>query len=437
MRDMRGILQAEQISGSAAIQVRELAYAWLTLTRKRSRHLLAALASALLGLAALEVSLRILPLKRASSLANDVYTAYGSFPGGIYFTEPQTRMNFMVPGFETENFWNGYSWRHRTDELGFRNPPGLRDRSLLLLGDSLIYGHGVEEEWTVAHLLRTRYRLPAYNMARQGDCLYQQYILVRLYLDELKPRTVVLFGFFNDFRDLLFYRTAEELEQMPETRLDFAALRDRVAKLGRDPEYPFQRYAYRLRTLRLLRGLARSLQGEWIPRAEAAAPDPLAAVVLEEDPFHKASRYYRRALADLHRRTTAAGAGLQVVLLDAGPVVGPAGERANERMEMLLLQASRETGFSFVTTRDVFTGCGDCLLPRDGHLSPQGHARLARFLAPRLRPRKAGFASPAEEAPPAYSLRGLPGAALPLPAASSSGSAPSQVNDSSLALPRP
>jgi hypothetical protein len=343
------------------------------------------LASALLGLAALEVSLRVRPLKRASSLANDVYTAYGSFPGGIYFTEPQTGMNFMVPGFGTENFWNGYSWRHRTDELGFRNPPGLRDRSLLLLGDSMIYGHGVEEEWTVAHLLRTRHRLPAYNMARQGDCLYQQYILVRLYLGELKPRTVVLFAFLNDFHDLLSYRTAEELERMPETRLDFAALRDRVEKLGRDPAYPLPRHAYRLRSLRLLRGLARSLQGDWISRAEAAAPDPLAAAVLEEEPFRKASRYYRRALADLHRRTTAAGTGLQVVLLDPGPVVGPAGERANERMETLLLQASRETGFAFATTRDVFKGCGDCFLPGDGHLSPRGHARLARFLATRLK----------------------------------------------------
>ena len=343
------------------------------------------LASALLGLAALEVSLRVRPLKRASSLANDVYTAYGSFPGGIYFTEPRTGMSFMVPGFETENFWNGYSWRHRTDELGFRNPPGLRDRSLLLLGDSLIYGHGVEEEWTVAHLLRTRYRLPAYNMARQGDCLYQQYILVRLYLGELKPRTVVLFAFLNDFHDLLSYRTAEELERIPETRLDFAALRDRVEKLGRDPAYPFPRYAYRLRSLRLLRGLARSLQGDWISRAEAAAPDPLAAAVLEEEPFRKASRYYRQALADLQRRTTVAGTSLQVVLLDPGPVVGPAGERANERLETLLLQASRETGFAFVTTRDVFKGCGDCFLPEDGHLSARGHARLARFLATRLK----------------------------------------------------
>lgn len=358
----------------------------LTLTRKPSRRLLAALASALLGLAALEVSLRVLPLRRASALANDVYTAYGSFPGGIYFTEPRTRMNFMVPGFETENFWNGYSWRHRTDELGFRNPPGPRDRSLLLLGDSLIYGHGVEEEQTVAHLLRTRHGLPAYDMARQGDCLYQQYVLVRLYLDELKPRTVVLFVFLNDFRDLLSYRTAEELERMPETRLDFAALRGRVAELGRDPEYPVHRHAYRFRALRLLRGLARSLHGDWIPRAEAA-DDPLAAAVLEEDSFGRASRYYRRALADLHRRTAAAGADLRVVLLDVGPVVGPAGERATERLEKLLLEAGRETGFSFLTTRDVFTGCGGCFLPGDGHLSPRGHGRLARFLAPRTRPR--------------------------------------------------
>ncbi len=355
------------------------------------------LLSSLLGLGVLEIALRTLPLKRASTLSNEVYTAYGSFPGGIYFTEPETRMSFMVPGFETENFWNGYSWRHRTDGLGFRNPPGLKDRSLLLLGDSLIYGHGVEEEQTVAHLLRTREGRPAYNMARQGDCLYQQYVLLRLYCgdcgeyrDELAPRTVVLFVFFNDFADLFFYRTREEIERMPELRLDARALRQRVADLGKDPRYPPQRQLYRFRSLRLLRGAARSLfSGDWMARAEAApaGKDDLAAAVLQPERFALASRYYRRILGECQRLATEKGIDLRVVLLDVGAGAGSDGQRAYERLRLFLGKTSGEVGFSFTTTAGVFAGCGDCFLPHDGHLSPQGHDRLARFLNAELRNR--------------------------------------------------
>lgn len=359
----------------------------MAVPRVRLRRLAVLLVSSLLALGALEIALRALPLKRASALANEVYTAYGSFPGGIYFTEPETRINFMVPGFATVNFWNGYSWRHRTDGLGFRNPPGLKDRSLLLLGDSLIYGHGVEEEQTAAHLLRARQARPAYNMARQGDCLYQQYVLLRLYRDELAPRTVVLFVFLNDFADLLSYRSREELERMPELGLDDRALRQRVAELGRHPEYPLRRQLYRSRSLRLLRGAARSFSGDWMARAEAApaGPEDLAAAVLEPEPFALASRYYRRVLEECQRLAAEKGADLRVVLLDVGAAAGPDGRRAYGRLAPFLAEAGREAGFSCSTTAGLFEGCGDCFLPGDGHLSPRGHARLAGFLDAVLR----------------------------------------------------
>lgn len=350
--------------------------------RRRVRRLGAILLSSLLGLGVLEIALRTLPLKRASTLANEVYTAYGSFPGGIYFTEPETRINFMVPNFTVENFWNGYSWRHRTDGLGFRNPPGVTDRSLLLLGDSLIYGHGVEESQTAASLLRTRYGRPAYDMARQGDCLYQQYVLLRLYHRELAPKTVVLFVFLNDFSDLLFYRTREEIEQMPELRLDDRALRQRVADLGKAPVYPVQRQLYRFRSLRLLRGVAKSFSGDWMARAEAAPAGlgGLAAAVLQPEPFALASHYYRRVLAECQRIASGEKAELKVVLLNVGAAVGPDGRRANERLRGFLQEASTEIGFSFATTAGIFEGCGECFLPHDGHFSPEGHLRLARFL---------------------------------------------------------
>jgi hypothetical protein len=92
---------------------------------------------------------------------------------------------------------NGLRWRHATDARGFRNPDGVPTQ-VLLLGDSMIYGHGVEEPATVAGVLRREHAIAAYDMSRQGSCLYDDYVLLRLWLERLRPRQVVLFVFVND-----------------------------------------------------------------------------------------------------------------------------------------------------------------------------------------------------------------------------------------------
>ena len=175
---------------------------------------------------------------------------------------------------------------------------------------------------------------------------------------------------------------------MPELRLDDRALRQRVADLGRNPRYPLRRQLYRARSLRLLRGATRSLfSGDWMARAEAAGEDDLAAAVLQPERFALASRYYRRVLGECQRLAAEKGIDLRVVLLDVGAGAGSDGQRAYERLRLFLGETSGEVGFSFTTTAGVFAGCGDCFLPHDGHLSPQGHDRLARFLNTELRNR--------------------------------------------------
>ena len=123
-------------------------------------------------------------------------------------------------------------------------------------------------------------------------------------------------------------------------------------------------------------------------RAEAAPArlGDLAAAVLQPEPYALASRYYRRVLGECQRLAAEKGIDLQVVLLDVGAGVGPDGRRAYERLQGFLQETSSEMGFSFATTAGIFDGCGDCFLPHDGHFSPQGHARLARFLDARLPP---------------------------------------------------
>src|SRR5215467_7764816 len=46
-----------------------------------------------------------------------------------------------------------YYWHHKTDAMGFRNPADRTQASIVLLGDSMVYGHGVEETSTIRHHL--------------------------------------------------------------------------------------------------------------------------------------------------------------------------------------------------------------------------------------------------------------------------------------------
>lgn len=349
------------------------------------RHLFGLLLSGLVFWGALEAVLRLAPGLVGPPLANWVYTRYGNFYGGIYFHEPVTDMNFHRPGFVVENYFNGYRWRHATDARGFRNPPDV-DTGWLLLGDSMIYGHGVEEAQTVSARLREDFGHPAYNMGRQGACLYQQYVFLRLYLDDLDPDRVVLFVFANDVDDLLGYRTAEELRNLPERDYDYEALRRRIADPGMQRDVPVRQLPYLSKVLRLLRGLVHELAlASWVATAEAAdavdgEPLPYVQTILDDERFEAAAGYYRRLLPELDRRAGDLGATLHVVLLDVGDLLGPGGVEAQDRLDRLLREVTQTSEIPYAHTRPLFAECADCFLPGDGHLSPEGHRRLAGLL---------------------------------------------------------
>jgi hypothetical protein len=75
------------------------------------------------------------------------------------------------------------------------------DRSLLL-GDSVVYGHGVEFEHTMGHYLERRSGLRVANLGRPGDCAFQEAYLLTAYLPVFTPRFVVHVFSPNDIQDL-------------------------------------------------------------------------------------------------------------------------------------------------------------------------------------------------------------------------------------------
>jgi hypothetical protein len=347
--------------------------------------LVAATLPTLALLAVFEVVLRSFPALLPMKVATAVYSVYGDKPGDIYFRDRPTRSVFMWPNYETTAFWNGYRWRHRTDALGFRNPPDLADRSLVLLGDSMIYGHGVEENDTVAHFLRTEYGRGAYSGARQGDCLYQEYLVARRLLPKLRPKTLVVTTFINDFEDLEIYRKPDEIAEPTELSLDVDALNTRI-------DHPRNRFrlseqVYRLKVWRL--GVAawdflRTRSAAAAEGAAAGGQPPFTFAITDDARYAPIAHYYEVVLADLARRTHEAGTELVLLDLDLGDALYPNMVPAQDRVWALLESIAQANGIRALDTRAIYTGCETCFLAHDGHLTREGHHRLAGYLAAQL-----------------------------------------------------
>jgi hypothetical protein len=306
----------------------------------------------------------------------------------MYFYDEASGIHFLRRDFETEAYFNGYRWRHTTDSFGFRNPPDLETRRLLLLGDSMIYGHGVEESDTVTHFLRSEHGLPAYNMARQGDTLYQQYVVSRLHARELGSSIALLFVFLNDFHDLELYRNDRQLAERPEEGWDYDEVAARLKALDAHPSRNLEKLILGLPSVRLLRGVVRnSGPVSLVAVAEAATGSTSPAYVeplLDPDRYARLAAYYRAAVTDLRDRLAEEGIELRLVELDVAPMLDERTNLAQRRLGAFVSEICADLKLTCGSTRDLFVDCADCFLPQDGHLSAAGHRRLAAFLADEL-----------------------------------------------------
>jgi hypothetical protein len=97
----------------------------------------------LVVLAVLEVTPRWRPILLGQAFANGALSRYSAKPGGIYYFDRSLRMYFMRPNHRAVTCYNGYVWRHETDALRFRKATLHVPADVMLLGDSVVYGHGV------------------------------------------------------------------------------------------------------------------------------------------------------------------------------------------------------------------------------------------------------------------------------------------------------
>ena len=181
--------------------------------RSRTNVAVSLLAIAL-TLGAVELGLRLFTALLPHRVGNYLAFAYDDRPHGIFRFDPEMNMLLMRPHYEREMYFNGYRWHHKTDWMGFRNPVDRTAADVVLLGDSMIYGHGVEETSTVRHHLEQALGRPVANLGMQGAGIHQEYQVLKRFGVPLAPRYVFLFFLVNDIFDLTTALTDRDMERL-------------------------------------------------------------------------------------------------------------------------------------------------------------------------------------------------------------------------------
>lgn len=346
--------------------------------------------SLLVVLAALEVTLRWRPALLGHAFANGAATRYTDRPGGIYYYDRGVHMHFMLPNHRTTMYYNGYVWRHETDALGFRNKPLHIPADIMLLGDSVVYGHGVDFEHTLGRYLEERTGLRVANLGRQADCAYQEAYLLNEYLPLFKPRVVVQVFTPNDIEDLYFHLSDAQIEAFlaqPFDQIAFPARtdpavliaeRERQArkrtlwKRAKEELYVAKMYRWIKYNYRKWRGSAGVAVAEAAP-APPRGHDPEARRLqaqrdrVDTDPASLGWRYTAHAQRYMKHRAETAGARFIMAPLAGG------------RQLEILADIARRYGIEIVDTRALQDG--PSFLPNDGHFTPYGNRTMAHLIA--------------------------------------------------------
>ncbi len=103
----------------------------------------------------LEIGLRLGKNALPMNIRNMLLSKYNHRAERIYFKDYQWYINILKPDFRQTLYYNGYQWQHQTNLLGIRANLNFTQAEIVVLGDSFIYGHGVNLEETLAYQLET------------------------------------------------------------------------------------------------------------------------------------------------------------------------------------------------------------------------------------------------------------------------------------------
>ena len=338
-----------------------------------------------LSVAIVEASLRSFVDALPMALANEVASGYHARPSGIYRWRPDLDMFFMRPHFEREMFFNGYHWHHRTDWMGFRNPVDRDSADVVLLGDSMVYGHGLEEGSTIRHSLEDILGRPVANLGIQGAGIHEEYQILRRFGVALEPRVVFVFFLVNDVDDLVLLHGDDEMRRFLATAVDDH--RTPYFDVVDRPENALHRWKGAigdLYTVRAVRFLMRWLSPR-AARATDAEEPPWASLPLFRAKGPRqvlAMRFHLHALAKMENLAERSHFAFVNVIIWTGHF-------AEERVYADVIGSfCRDHAIASFNLEDEERGVGDreqLFLPGDGHFSARGARWVAEVLARYMR----------------------------------------------------
>lgn len=310
-----------------------------------------------------------------AAIGNEIASGYHTGWDGIYEFVPEMNGDYPKPRYVRRMAYNGHRWLHSSDSHGFRNAQERTHADVLLLGDSMVYGHGLEQPDTIAQQLENMLGRPVANLGVQGASIHQEYQILKRWVPVLQPRWVFVFFLFNDVEDLTTYLTHEEMMLFvtaPADQRDVAYFDpSRVDPGGLDA---ILRGSYAARALSVLRRLVAPQLA--VPRAHAARLPPkfvrnrgMALALV----FHQVALRRMKLIAQDH------GARFVNVLVHTGQP-GP-----EAFLEEVLARFCADNGIAVVSLRAPFEAARSRgvqpFLERDGHYSPAGAALAARTVA--------------------------------------------------------
>lgn len=333
--------------------------------------------------------LRLRPGLVQGAVANKLYSRYHVYTGGMYERD-KTMGHALRADFHASTYWNGHWWRHDTNAQGFRGP-AVERADAVFLGDSMIYGHGIETDETVPARFSALTGRPVANLGEEATALVQASILLRRKGLALRPKVIFVCSHPNDLQDNTELYAASELRR-------FIAEPDyepvvREPALWPKPWYDlFEVWSRHLGlplrssgiagvlakaaldgTLKLRRNGGVAPKERFVPGDDYVAEPfaPLAPGASEGDKLR--FEVHRHAVSVIRR--LAEGIGARVVLFDIG--YPAAFSRAIEGL-------AREQGLAYspagrVVLARVLAG-EDLFLADDGHWNPAGADAAAREL---------------------------------------------------------
>lgn len=159
----------------------------------------------------LELILRLTISLWPREIRNLILSKYTYAADGIYFHDPRWNIHIMKPNFRQEKmFYNDHWWYHKINSIGIRDSRNIDKADIIVLGDSMIYGPGVNIENTLCYYLEKSSGLKVANLGVQGDYPPHQYIRLKHLGLFLKPKIVLFSINEQDEIDFLLNKPTEE-----------------------------------------------------------------------------------------------------------------------------------------------------------------------------------------------------------------------------------